>query len=151
MYARAQNLPKSAVGGLAYNIVGVNQNGTLVDMSDYRGTYILLNFTATNCGPCWKTYPIMNQVQEEYADNLKVISFHLDNDTDKWQTLAKKKNINFKCTAIWESSLKQEILDSYKVDGFPYFFLIDKNGVIVKKWFGNQKSKLLKVLNKYVI
>lgn len=144
----AQKIKKVSVGDNAYNIVGTDQNGNKINLYNYRGKYILLNFTATNCGPCWKTYNIMNEVQEKYSNKLKVISFHFDNNIEKWNAIAQKKNIDFKCTSIWESKDKSNIISAYKIDGYPYFYLIDKKGKIVKKWFGNQRSKIEKMLKK---
>ncbi|MGO3237864.1 MAG: TlpA family protein disulfide reductase [Psychroflexus halocasei] len=146
----SQNSQKVSVGDKMFNIVGNDENGLSIDVSDYLGKYILLNFTATNCGPCWKTYNIMNEMQSKYSDDLKVISFHLDNDLKKWNSIAKSMDINFKCTSIWESKNKTEILKTYDVDGFPYFYLIDKDGIIIKKWFGNKRNKIVKVLNKHI-
>jgi len=141
---------KVSVGDIAYNIVGTDENENQIDLSEYRGKYILLNFTATNCGPCWKTYDIMNEMQDNYQNKLKVVSFHVDNDKEKWNSISKRMNIDFKCTSIWGSEEKSKIVDIYNIDGFPYFYLINKKGKIIKKWFGNQKNKIVRILKQNV-
>ena len=39
-------------------------------------------------------------------------------------------------------------MKQYQIDGFPYYFLIDKEGKIVEKVFGYGKSKLNNMLKK---
>lgn len=135
-------------GEMAYNFVGIDQNGNEVSIDTYKGKFVLLNFTATFCGPCWSTYNQMNKLQEEYINELKVISFHWDDDKEEWQRIADKHQIKFKCSSVWEATNKTEISEIYQVDGFPYFFLIDRNGIILKKWFGNRNNKLERVLKR---
>jgi peroxiredoxin len=136
-------------GDKAYNFIGIDQNGSEVSIDSYRGKYILLNFTATFCGPCWSTYNQMNKLQEEYLNELKVISFHWDDEKVEWQRIADKHQIKFNCTSVWEAEKKTEISEIYQVDGFPYFFMIDRNGRIVKKWFGNRNEKLERIVRRY--
>lgn len=145
-----QNSKIISVGDKLFNISGTDEFGKKIDISDYKEKYILLNFTATNCGPCWKTYNVMNELQSTYLNKLKIISFHADNDMEKWKSIAKELNISFNCSTIWDSKEKSKILEIYNIDGFPYFFLINKDGIIVKKWFGNQKEKLIRNLKRHL-
>ncbi|WP_100613506.1 TlpA family protein disulfide reductase [Confluentibacter citreus] len=138
-------------GDQAYDFIGINEHGEEIKLSDYNGKkYILLNFTATYCGPCWGTYNQMNKVQEKYKNELKVISFHWDDAKEQWNKMAKRANIDFKCTSIWDAKNKDEISKIYQIDGWPYFFLIDKKGTIVEKWFGNNEKRLDRKLIKYL-
>lgn len=139
------------VGDPAFEINGYDENGNEIKLSDYKGDkYVLLNFTATYCGPCWATFNQMNEVQEKYEDELKVISIHWDELRDQWEKIAKHNNINFECTSIWEARGKDRIMDVYQIDGWPYFFIIDKEGVIVAKWFGARERKLKRMLRRRI-
>ncbi|MEO6130357.1 MAG: TlpA disulfide reductase family protein [Saprospiraceae bacterium] len=133
---------KTGKGDTAYNIVGIDQSGNDISISAFKGKYILLNFTATYCKPCWSTYEHLDDIQEKYIKKLKIISFHIDDERADWERIAKKLNIEYNCSSIWDGVNKPDILDKYKIDGFPYFFLIDRNGIIIKKWFGNRTTKL---------
>ena len=119
----SQNSLTVDVGDKAYNFIGLDEEGTEIKLSDYKGSkYVLLNFTATYCGPCWGTYDQMNQVQEKYRNELKVISFHWDDAKEQWHKMAKNANIDFKCTSIWEANNKEQVSKVYQIDGWPYFF-----------------------------
>jgi len=138
-------------GSQAYNFVGMDRKGNEIEINDFKGKkFVLLNFTATACGPCWGTYEQMNRVQDKYSDRLKVISFHEDNLKEQWNEIAKKNGIEFNCTSIWTADNKREISKIYQIDGWPYFFLINKKGVIVEKWFGNNEKKLNKRIIKHL-
>ena len=139
-------------GDQAYNFIGIDEEGKEIALEDYRGKqYVLLNFTATYCGPCWGTYEQMNRVQKKYAEELKVISFHWDDAKAHWKKMAEKAKIDFECTSIWEAKDKAKISEVYQIDGWPYFFLIDKEGTIVAKWFGNNEKKLNRKIKKWVL
>ena len=84
----------------------------------------------------------MDQIQKEYPDKLKVISIHMDEEKEYWEKLAKKHKIEFDVTSIWDSENKQEIYDIYQVNGFPYFVLVNQEGIIKSKWFGNYPKRL---------
>lgn len=106
------------IGDQAYDFTGIDEKGNEIKISDYKNEkYILLNFTATYCGPCWGTYSQMNRVQEIYQNELKVISLHWDNEKEQWAKMAEKAKIEFNCTSIWEAKDKSKICDIYKIDG----------------------------------
>lgn len=139
------------VGDPAFEIIGKDETGNEIKLSDYKGNrYVLLNFTATYCGPCWDTYDQLNNVQEKYKEELKVISIHWDDLREQWNKIANHKNIKFECTSIWEVREKDHIMDVYQIDGWPYFFIIDKEGKIVTKWFGARERKLKRMLRKRI-
>jgi peroxiredoxin len=152
--AFSQDKQKVKIGDKAFDFVGYDKNGKEVKISDYQNKrYVLLNFTALGCGPCWPTYNQMNSVQEKYKDQLKVISFHHENEDlkDKWFEMAARYKIDFQCTAVWNVIDKTRVFNDYQVPGFPYFFLIDKNGNIVGKWWGGKSEESLeKKIKKYI-
>ncbi|MFO8234637.1 MAG: TlpA disulfide reductase family protein [Bacteroidales bacterium] len=145
------NPSKVDVGDKAFDIKGLDETGKEIKLSDYYGEkYILLNVTATYCNGCWKTYDHMNEAQDKYGDKLKVISFHYDDLRDQWNKIAKHSEIDFRCTSIWEAENKSQISKTYQIDGFPYFFIIDKEGIIVEKWLGISKIRMNWKLKKYL-
>jgi cytochrome oxidase Cu insertion factor (SCO1/SenC/PrrC family) len=146
----SQNIKTIGIGDKAYNYIGIDKNGNELKIDHFKGNYILLNFTHTYCKSCWVTYNYMDKFQEKYKENLIVISFHLDNEKEKWKEMARKKGVNFNCISIWESKEKSKIEKIYNIKGFPQYFLIDKNGIIIAKWFGNFEDKLADNLKKHI-
>ncbi|MEL6721393.1 MAG: TlpA disulfide reductase family protein [Bacteroidota bacterium] len=137
-------------GDLAQNFIEVDSDGNEVNLESYRGKIVLINFTATFCSPCWKTYNQMDGLQKKYSNDLKIISIHMDEDKERWKKIAKKNDIEFGVSSIWESSQKEQIFQLYDATGFPYFVLIDHNGIVSKKWFGNYENRLKRNLKKLI-
>jgi len=144
VYAQAPSILDK--GDHVPNFTEIDDSGNEINLIDYRGKVVLLNFTATWCGPCWETYTPMQNLQDRYKDNLVIISFHLDKMKKKWEKKAAEKGIQFDVISIWDSENKKDIMNSFAPDLFPSFVIIDKEGVIKKKWDGNSE----KFLNRYV-
>ncbi|MEO1429328.1 MAG: thioredoxin [Cyanobacteria bacterium J06633_8] len=51
--------------------------------------FLVVDFTATWCGPCRVVAPLMEQLSEEYQEKIKVIKI----DVDKDKPLAKKYKV----------------------------------------------------------
>ncbi len=153
--AFSQSKRKVKVGDNAFDFVSYDKNGEEFKISSYKDQkYVLINFTSIGCAPCWFTYSQMNRAQDKYADKLKIISVHHEDDTlrEKWFEMAGRYKIDFKCTSVWKVKNKEKVLFSdYNIPGFPYYFLIDKNGKVMGYWWGGKnEDSLEKKLNKYL-
>ncbi|WP_341228477.1 TlpA disulfide reductase family protein [uncultured Arcticibacterium sp.] len=119
----------------------VNLKGEQVKLSDMRGKTVIIDFWATWCGPCIRSFPGMKQAQDKYADNADVVFLfvntfervapeqwksHVQNFVDKrgYQYLNPPLDIN-NSTAL-----------AYGVEGIPAKFCIDKDGNIKHKSTG---------------
>ncbi len=145
-FTLAQSTSILEKGDLVPTFSEIDSQGDSINLDDYRGKVVLLNFTATWCGPCWETYTPMNELQNRYTENLVIISFHMDEMQEKWEKKAAKKGIEFDAISIWKSDTKKDIFNLFAPQLYPNFVLLDRNGVITKKWEGNSE----KLLNRYV-
>ena len=146
----SQNAETLKKGDTAHNFIEVDDDGNKINLESYRGKIVLLNFTATYCGPCYETYNPMDVLQKKYKEELKIISFHMDQNKDLWEKRINEKGINFNVSSIWDSEQKDKLFEMYEANGFPYFVLINQEGVIIKKWFGNLEKKLNKNVKKAI-
>ena len=64
---------------MAKDITVKNMDGQDVNLSDYFGKPIILNFWATWCGPCQMEMPDFDEAYKEYGDE---IEFLMVNQTD---------------------------------------------------------------------
>ncbi len=63
-----------ALWSMALQMVKAGQEGsTTVTLNDYRGKLIILDFWATWCGACIEGFPKMEQLQDKFKSELKVI------------------------------------------------------------------------------
>jgi len=123
-------------------------------LSKYRGSIIYLDFWASWCGPCRKSFPWMNEMQQTYGNNkFKIISINLDNDHNLALDFLAKNPANFTILYDPEGVLAKEM----KLKGMPSSFLINEHGKIVSRHVGfteikkqqyqQEITKLIKGLN----
>lgn len=101
-----------------------------------KGKVTLIDFWEVWCGPCMKSLPEVEQLKTKYADKIDILGIVTD-DITKAKDLINKKGITFRNLVG-----NKGILQSYQVNSFPRYFLIDQNGVIAKQYFGFEAEKI---------
>ncbi|HAQ62048.1 TPA: hypothetical protein DCR49_08670 [Candidatus Delongbacteria bacterium] len=109
--------------------------GTLLDSSDfnaaeYSGKVFLVDFWAEWCSPCKMEMPNVIAVYNEMnPKGFEIIGVNLDEIKDNAQKYVKENQIKWKHIYSGQG-WKDENVSSYKVQGIPATFLIDKKGII---------------------
>ncbi len=99
-----------------------------VNLSKYRGNIVYVDFWASWCQPCRKSFAWMNKMQALYGEEgLKVIAINLDESRDKAEKFLKQVPANF----IVAFDPKGVTAESYQVKAMPSSYLVDKNGNLV--------------------
>jgi thiol-disulfide isomerase/thioredoxin len=127
----------------AYN----NQNEK-VKLSDFKGNYILLDFTSYSCSPCRASVKELKEVLNEYGRNIEIISFYVDYKRNDWLNAINRDSINW--SSLWEGSgMKSETCIKYDVQSVPTFVLIH-SGKIIDKWTGYGNGLIKKHLKEKI-
>jgi len=105
-----------------------------VSLDTYKGQVLLINVWATWCGPCRIEMPSIEALYRTYGPaGLKVVAVSIDDvGDDRIEDFAKEFGLTF--DVVHDSSFNIE--KDYQVTGYPSTFVVDKNGVIRKKWIG---------------
>ncbi len=111
-----------------------DMNGNPVSLSSFKGKVILLNFWATWCPPCRDEIPSMDKLNRQLKDKgFMVLSVSVDRSLSAIADFIKKAPVSFPVLI----DDKQKVTKSlYKVYTIPTTFLINRNGIIVEKFFG---------------
>lgn len=108
-------------------------NGRTFSLSSLKGKVILLNFWATWCPPCKAEMPSMNQLYNEIkAKRFEVVAVSSDRSLSNVKEFLSKSRVDF--TVLFDE--KKTVTREYKVFSMPTTFLIDRNGLIVEKYYG---------------
>lgn len=111
-------------------------NGNPVSLSSFKGKVVLLNFWATWCPPCRAEIPSMNKLQQMLKNRgLVILAVSTDRAVVDVKDFLKKNPVAFTVVVDYNLSVSRSL---YKVFMMPTTFLIDRKGVIVEKYFGEQ-------------
>jgi peroxiredoxin len=109
-------------------------DGKTVELKQFRGKPVLLNFWATWCAPCKEEMPELEQLYRQYKDQgLVVLGVSVDDPTSVKQVpdLLKEGNPSVgSYTFPVALDEKQDLTRQYKLFGVPSSFFIDRDGVI---------------------
>lgn len=140
-----KELMKKLINEPAEGFTLVNLEGKKVDLKDYKGKTVVLDFWATWCGPCIASFPGMQKAVNKYEKNDKVAFLFIDtwedetNREQKVKDFIAKNNYSFHVlydTPKQENPDEYDVVSRYKVDGIPTKFVIDKSGNIRFKSVG---------------
>jgi thiol-disulfide isomerase/thioredoxin len=111
----------------------LDAEGKVLKLSDYRGKVVYVDFWASWCGPCRKSFPWMNEMHNRYKDKgLVVLAINLDTDKDDATPFLNDLKPQFNIGYDSEG----EVARSFDLLGMPSSFVFDKSGKLVKSHVG---------------
>lgn len=104
-----------------------------LDLSAYEGKVVVLDFWASWCVPCRRSFPWWNTMQAKYADDgLVIIGVNLDNELDSAAEFLEEYPADFR---IYYDKQK-ELAKSYGIQAMPSSYILGRDGELIKKHFG---------------
>jgi peroxiredoxin len=101
--------------------------GGTVQLSDYRGSVVYVDFWATWCPPCRESFPWMESMHQRYQDlGLEIVAISLDQKSDLIETFLKSHKASFTILQDAEGGAAE----AFKVKGMPSSYLVDRKGNI---------------------
>ena len=132
-------------------ITFLDEKNKKIDLEDYHGNLILLNFWATWCAPCKEEMPSLDLLQvNENLTNLIIFPINIGQDNiDKAKTFYKEIGIqNLKL--YFDSPIT--LAKKFGLRGVPTSILINKDGLEFARIIGSidfQEKEFVKWLNSY--
>jgi cytochrome c biogenesis protein CcmG, thiol:disulfide interchange protein DsbE len=111
------------------------QTGRPVTLDDYRGKVLLLNVWATWCQPCRIEMPAIERLSRRLAadSGFRILAVSVDQaDSSAVTTFARNMGITFDVLQDPSGKIQEE----YQTTGVPESFVINRQGVIIKKVIG---------------
>ena len=109
----------------------VSDGKTSVHLADYRGKVVLLNFWWSQCGPCIEELPSLLQLHHD-DPNLAVLAVSVDEDPDSYSNFIRRRHVDL----ITVRDPGETAARLFNTDMWPETYLIDRNGVIRRKFVG---------------
>jgi cytochrome c biogenesis protein CcmG/thiol:disulfide interchange protein DsbE len=127
---------------MAPDFTRTDLDGKSLNLRQYRGKVVLLNFWATWCGPCLIEMPTFAAWQNTYRKaGLQVVGISMDDDAAPVKRMYQKDRLNYP-VAMGDAELG-ELFGG--VLGLPLTYLIDPDGRIVGRYQGEPDLKRLEV------
>jgi thiol-disulfide isomerase/thioredoxin len=106
--------------------------------AELNGKVVIVDFWASWCGPCRKSFPFLNQLQQKHqADGLVVLAVNEDEERSDAEAFLKQYPANFAVLFDKEGQLASQ----YQIPGMPTTVVIDRNGKIRYSHSGFFESK----------
>ena len=126
-------LEKVAIGQPAVNIALLDPDSNIRSIEDFRGSYLLVDFWASWCGPCRAENPNVVRMYNEYHDKgFDILGVSFDQSRERWLGAIEDDSLTW--THI--SDLKGWDCEGGKLYGIrsiPATVLIDPDGMIIAK------------------
>jgi cytochrome c biogenesis protein CcmG/thiol:disulfide interchange protein DsbE len=111
----------------------VQDSDHAVTLSQFRGQVVVLNFWGTFCPPCIEETPSLVQMQKRLKEKgVVVVAVSIDTDDNAYHKFLKDYKINL--ITVRDGGQKTSSL--YGTFGWPETYVIDRNGMIRRKFIG---------------
>jgi len=124
-----------AVGSRAPHFTATDlASGRVTTLADYRGTVVLLNVWATWCQPCRVEMPSLERLYRRLGGaDFRVVAVSVDEQgPDVVAKFARDLGLSFEILHDRSGAIQR----LYQTTGVPESFVIDRDGVIIKKVIG---------------
>ena len=108
-------------------------DGKEVNLADLKGKVVLIDFWATWCPPCVEETPSLIRMQSRMKDKgVVVLAVSIDVDDAAYHKFLRDYGVNM----VTVRDEAQKASDLYGTHGWPESYIIDRNGIIRRKFIG---------------
>jgi thiol-disulfide isomerase/thioredoxin len=132
---RARCVPRAWLAALmmAFAAARAASPSPALDLDQYRGKVVVLDFWASWCKPCRQSIPWLNEMKSRYArDGLVVIGVNVDAEHADAERFMRAVPIDF--DVVFDPA--GELAQRYKLQGMPSSFVFDRAGKLVESRIG---------------
>jgi len=114
-----------ALGALAEESASLDLLADHLDLTEVQGRVVYVDFWASWCTPCLKSFPWMDELQTSHEeDGLVILAINVDREGAAAQRFLAKQDVSFRILRDPEGSLASE----FDVEAMPTSFAFDRDG-----------------------
>lgn len=111
----------------------VQDSDRKVALNQFRGQVVVLNFWATWCPPCLEELPSLIRMQERTKNQgVVVLAISIDEDEDAYHRFLQQHELKL----LTVRDPQQKVSTMYGTTGWPETYIIDRQGVVRRKFVG---------------
>jgi peroxiredoxin len=118
--------------------------GNRVNLSEYKGNIVVIDFWATWCDPCIQEFPEVKKMYRTFRDRgVQFIGVSLDDEIEELKGFVRGEKVEW--LQIFEGMRwKGRISKMYNVEKIPIMFVLDQESMV--RYIGNDKKKITRVI-----
>ncbi len=114
-----------------------NVQGAVKSLSDHRGKVVILDFWASWCAPCYKAFPMLNELQDSLREEIVVLGINLEKiEDEKLSRVIEQAKIEYTILKDPEGKTAKQ----FGIKGLPSIVVIDTSGSVVSLIRGVEKD-----------
>jgi peroxiredoxin len=103
------------------------QGGKSVELTQFKGQVVMLNFWASWCGPCRQEMPLLDSIYKKYSKlGFTMIGVNVEPDSKAANDWLKQTPVSF--PILYDTDSKVSKL--YGVSGMPSTVIVDRKGTV---------------------
>ena len=139
-----------AMGKPAPKTKGKDINGDRFDLADERGKVVVLSFSGHWCGNCRKMYSIEKKLLKKYTrEQIVIIEINSDKKEDIKDVLQRIETDGLRWKHVVDGP-QGPISKSWRVTGWPTFYILDREHHIRRRVVGDVGKKLIECVDQIV-
>ena len=129
-WAVGDRLPDLAASGLTGRI------------SPTTNTVVLVDFWASWCAPCKRSFPELDKLEKEFGPRgFRVVAVCVDDKQAAMDAFLQARPVAF--TTVWDAPRKGRVVEQAAIETMPTSFLVDRSGKIRHRHLGfNEKTSV---------
>ena len=138
------------IGKTAPAFTATDMNGKPLNLADFKGRYVLIEFWASWCVPCREEGPGLMRAFNRFKDKkFQVIAVSADENDKSWRKAIADDKLEEWVNICDHRAFRNAIAKKYGVQPIPDNFLIDPDGKIIgRRLFGKELEQKLGTLIK---
>lgn len=137
------------IGDTLPDVTLYDTQGCVHNFRDYRGKNILLYFWLKECGPCRLALPELKSIAESMSDKLDIVGLCGDAES-VWKMATDKEGLRWHNLNDLRGGSVDGVCARFGVCGYPTFFIVSPDGVILDKLQGYRKGNIASFVNENI-
>lgn len=131
-------------GATAANFTVPDLQGNKLELAQFKGKYVLLDFWGSWCLPCRKSHPHLKTLYSKYREQgieFIGVAREYNNNMEAWRKAIQEDQLDWPQVMTIDTP-EGNIIHKYNISYYPTKILIDKNGVIVGRYGEKEMGQL---------
>ena len=131
------------IGTSAPDFKYLTYNSKSIQLSEYKGKFVVLDFWGSWCAPCKMEIPKLKEFYNENRKKVEIIGIACRDTKEQWEKVIKEDNLNW--TQILNNKENLDLNKTYGISGFPTKIIINPNGIIEGYFIGVSNEFYIKM------